>query len=76
MAWVVGVVAVVGSNWFDGLCVCGSVDGLYLCVWGALCIEPVLEVEGEREEKKWLLESLGKLSLKKSDGWKEIIKKD
>ena len=32
MAWVVGVVAVVGSNWFDGLCVCGSVDGLCLCV--------------------------------------------
>ena len=45
-----------------------------MCV--ALCVEPVLEVEGEREEKKWLLESLGKLSLKKSDGWKEIIKKD
>ena len=29
----VGVVAVVGSKWFDGLCVCGSVDGLCLCVW-------------------------------------------
>ena len=29
---VVGVVAVVGSNWFDGLCVCGSVDGLMICV--------------------------------------------
>ena len=31
---VVGVVAVVGSDWFDGLCVCGSVDGLmiYVCV--------------------------------------------
>ena len=28
----VGVVAVVGSNWFDGLFVCGSVDGLCLCV--------------------------------------------
>ena len=28
----VGVVAVVGSNWFDSLCVCGSVDGLCLCV--------------------------------------------
>ena len=28
----VGVVAVVGSNWFDGLCVCGFVDGLCLCV--------------------------------------------
>ena len=24
-----------------------------VCVWGALCIEPVLEVEGEREEKKY-----------------------
>ena len=32
VAWVVGVVVVVGSNWFDGLCVCGSVDGLCLCV--------------------------------------------
>ena len=30
----VGVVAIVGSNWFDGLCVCGSVDGLCLCVCG------------------------------------------
>ena len=28
----VGVVAVVGSNWFDGLCVCGFVDGLMVCV--------------------------------------------
>ena len=28
----VGVVAVVGSNWFDGLCVCDSVDGLMVCV--------------------------------------------
>ena len=27
-----GVVAVVGSNWFDGLCVCGSVDGLCFCL--------------------------------------------
>ena len=27
-----GVVAVVGFNWFDGLCVCGSVDGLMVCV--------------------------------------------
>ena len=32
VAWVVGVVAVVGSNWFDSLYVCGSVDGLCLCV--------------------------------------------
>ena len=28
----VGVVAVVGSNWFDSLCVCGFVDGLMVCV--------------------------------------------
>ena len=34
-----------------------------LCMCGALCVEPVLEVEGEREEKKWMLESPGKLSL-------------
>ena len=41
----VGVVAVVGSNWFDGLCVYGSVDGLCLCVW--LCCGWVLaEVAG------------------------------
>ena len=33
VAWVVGVVAVVGSNWFDGLCVCGSIDGLVVCVY-------------------------------------------
>ena len=26
------MVAIVGSNWFDGLCVCGSVDGLMVCV--------------------------------------------
>ena len=26
------MVAVVGFNWFDGLCVCGSVDGLMVCV--------------------------------------------
>ena len=34
----VGVVAIVGSNWFDGLCVCGSVDGLCLCVCGSMCV--------------------------------------
>ena len=28
----VGVVAIVCSNWFDGLCVCGSVDSLMDCV--------------------------------------------
>ena len=38
MAQVVGVMAVVGSNWFDGLCVCGSVDGLCLCVCGSVCV--------------------------------------
>ena len=27
------MVAIVGSNWFDGLCVCGSVDGLIVCVY-------------------------------------------
>ena len=26
------MVAVVSSNWFDGLCVCGFVDGLMVCV--------------------------------------------
>ena len=26
------MVVVVGSNWFDGLCVCGSIDGLMICV--------------------------------------------
>ena len=44
-----------------------------------LCVEPVLEVEGEREKKNTVgkhrkIESCQ--SLKKSDGWKEIIKKD
>ena len=38
VAQVVGVMAVVGSNWFDGLCVCGSVDGLCLCVCGSVCV--------------------------------------
>ena len=50
------------------VCVCGAVvRGLnrligvsWVCVW-VLCVEPMLEVEGEREEKKKrLLESLGK----------------
>ena len=27
----VGVVAVVGFNWFDGFCVCGFVDGFCVC---------------------------------------------
>ena len=44
------------------VCVCGSVcvvmglDRLigvsWVCVCVALCVKPVLEVEGEREEKK------------------------
>ena len=38
MAWVVGVVVVVGSNWFDGLCVCGSIDGLMICVCVCVCV--------------------------------------
>ena len=33
--------AVAGSNWFDGFCVCGSIDGLmvcvYVCVWLYVC---------------------------------------
>ena len=35
------MVAVVGSNWFDGLCVCGFVNGLMICVcvcvWLCVC---------------------------------------
>ena len=31
-----------------------------------MCVEPVLEAEGEREEKKWLLESPGKYESKKN----------
>ena len=54
----VGLVAVVGSNWF----VCGSVcvvmcwdrlsgaSWVFVCV--ALCVKPVPKVKGEREEKK------------------------
>ena len=33
----VGVVAVVGSNWFDGLCVWRSVEGLMVCVCMCVC---------------------------------------
>ena len=33
---VVGVVAVVGFDWLNGLCVCDSVDGLCLCVSGSV----------------------------------------
>ena len=40
-----------------------------LCVCVTLCVEPVVEVEGEREEKKKLLKSLGKpkVSVKKNN---------
>ena len=34
----VGVVAVVGSDWFNGLCVCGSINGLCLCVCGSVYV--------------------------------------
>ena len=52
------------------VCVCGSVcvvmgldrligvSWVYVCV--ALCVEPVLEVEGERVEKKNTIEKPGK----------------
>ena len=43
-----------------------------LCV--ALCVEPVLEVEGEREEKKRLLESLGKQKFQLEKNNKEWLK--
>ena len=49
------------------VCVCVCVMGLnrligvsWVSVCVALCVELVLEVEGEREEKKKPLESLGK----------------
>ena len=29
--------AVASSNWFDGFCVCGSVDGLMVCVCVCVC---------------------------------------
>ena len=41
----VGVVAVVGFNWFDGLCVCGFVDGLMVCV--CVCVYVWLCVCGD-----------------------------
>ena len=44
------MVAVVGFDWFDGLCVCGSVDGLCLCVCGfvdGLCVCVWLYVCGD-----------------------------
>ena len=43
-----------------------------LCV--ALCVEPVLEVEGEREEKRRLLESLGKQKFQLEKNNKERLK--
>ena len=37
---VVGVVVIFSSDWFDGLCMYGSVDGLMVCVCVcvALCV--------------------------------------
>ena len=29
---------IISSNWFDGLCMCGSVDGLCLCVCGFVVV--------------------------------------
>ena len=29
---------IIGSNWFDGLCVCGSVLGLMVCVCMCVCV--------------------------------------
>ena len=43
-----------------------------LCV--ALCVEPVLEVEGEREEKKKRLESLEKQKFRLEKNNKERLK--
>ena len=48
-----------------------------LCV----CVEPVVEFKGEREEKKMTVGKPKKMwwimpSLKKNNGWKEMIKKD
>ena len=31
------MVVVAGSNWFDGLHVCGSIDGLMVCVCVCVC---------------------------------------
>ena len=54
----VGVVAIVGSNWFDGLyvygsvdglmvcvCVCGFVDGLMVCVCVCVCVCVVMGLD-------------------------------
>ena len=49
------------------LCVC-------VCVCVSLCVEPMLEVEGEREEKKRLLESLGKTKVSVKKNNKERLK--
>ena len=32
------MVAVVSFDWFDGLCVCGSIDGLMICVCVCVCV--------------------------------------
>ena len=35
---VVGVVVIFSSDWFDGLCMYGSVDGLMVCVCVCVCV--------------------------------------
>ena len=40
-----GVVAIGGSDWFDGLCVCGSVDGLMVCVCVCVCVCVVMGLD-------------------------------
>ena len=68
--------------WFDGLTVGFAPMILFIYLWfDGLCVEPVLEVDGEREEKKMTVGKLRKMwrimpSLEKGNRWKEIIKKD
>ena len=49
-----GVVAIAGSDWFDGrcgslyglcLCVCGFVDGLVVCVCVCVCVCVVMGLD-------------------------------
>ena len=40
-----GVVAIASSDWFDGLCVCGSVDGLMVCVCVCVCVCVVMGLD-------------------------------
>ena len=59
--------------WFDGLTVGFAPMILFIYLWfDGLCVEPVLEVDREREEKKkWLLESLGKCD-ESCQVWKKV----